>query len=131
MAEQSVPDRPATDVGPDRNLVILSGALSRPPEVRTLPSGDTLVAYEVTSRPAAGGGALTVPVTCASRQAPVDLDVGAEVVVTGVVRRRYFRAGGTTQSRTEVVADAVVPARQAAKARRAIERALAGAGLPA
>jgi single-strand DNA-binding protein len=130
MAERPAPDRPAPDAAPDRNLVILTGALSRPPEARTLPSGDTLVAYEVTSR-SADGAARTVPVTCALHGAPVDLAVGAAVVVTGVVRRRYFRAGGATQSRTEVVADVVVPARQTARARRAIERALAGAGLPA
>ncbi len=119
----------AEPIAPDRNLVILSGSLSRPPEVRTLPSGDSLVAYEVTSRPA-DGPALSVPVTCAGGAAPVDLDVGTEVVITGVVRRRYFRAGGATQSRTEVVADAVIPARQVARARRAVERALSAAGLP-
>jgi single-strand DNA-binding protein len=41
----------------------------------------------------------------------------------GRVRRRFFRAGGTTQSRTEVVADSVVPARQAKRARAAVEKA--------
>ena len=30
---------------------------------------------------------------------------GDEVVVTGRVQRRFFRAGGATQSRTEVVAE--------------------------
>jgi hypothetical protein len=48
-----------------------------------------------------------------------------------VVRRRYFRTGGATQSRTEVVADVVVPARQSAKARRAVQRALAAFDLSA
>ncbi len=38
------------------------------------------------------------------------LDAGAGVVVTGRVRRRFFRAGGITQSRTEVVASKVVRA---------------------
>ena len=114
----------------DRNLVILRGVLSRPPEWRTLPSGDALVAYEVTTR-ARDGAALTVPVTCDRADAPTDLETGAEVVVTGVVRRRYFRAGGGTQSRTEVVADVVVAARQSTRARRAVARALAAAGLDA
>jgi single-strand DNA-binding protein len=45
--------------------------------------------------------------------------------VTGHVRRRFFRAGGGTQSRTEVVADAVVPVRSKARARRAIDEAVA------
>jgi single-strand DNA-binding protein len=35
-------------------------------------------------------------------------DVDTQVVVTGSVRRRFFRSGGTTQSRTEVVASGVV-----------------------
>jgi single-strand DNA-binding protein len=55
----------------------------------------------------------------------LDLEPGTEVVVTGHVRRRFFRAGGSTQSRTEVVADQVVKARARAKARRAVEEALA------
>ena len=44
------------------------------------------------------------------------------VVVVGRVRRRFFRAGGATASRTEVVADRVVPARQRARSggRRAV-----------
>ncbi len=112
-----------TDAPLDRNVVILRGTLSRPPEQRCLPSGDTLVAYEVTTR-SADGLACSVPVACLRADAPVDLEAGAEVVVTGVVRRRFFRTPGGTQSRTEVVADAVVPARQVARARRAVARAL-------
>lgn len=116
----------SADASPDRNVVILRGTLSRPPERRCLPSGDSLVAYEVTTR-TADGLTSTVPVACLRSDAPVDLDTGSPVVVTGVVRRRYFRTGGGTQSRTEVVAEAVVPARQAARARRAVTRALAAA----
>ena len=37
---------------------------------------------------------------------------GDEVLVTGRIRRRFFRAGGVTQSRTEVVATDVVPTRR-------------------
>jgi single-strand DNA-binding protein len=40
------------------------------------------------------------------------------VVVVGSVRRRFFRVGGATQSRTEVVADRVVAARRAREVRR-------------
>jgi single-strand DNA-binding protein len=43
--------------------------------------------------------------------------------VVGRVRRRFFRAGGTTQSRTEVVADTVVPATQAKRVEAALRRA--------
>jgi single-strand DNA-binding protein len=44
-------------------------------------------------------------------------------LVVGAVRRRFFRVGGATQSRTEVVADAVVPMRQ----RKRVLSALRGA----
>jgi single-strand DNA-binding protein len=45
------------------------------------------------------------------------------VVVVGHVHRRYFRSGGATQSRTEVVVREVLPARQRAKVARALARA--------
>jgi single-strand DNA-binding protein len=90
------------------NVVVLRGTLSRPSERRLLPSGSTVVAYEVTTRDA-DGRAATVPVAWADPAGACDFDAGQEVVVAGRVQRRYFRAGGSTQSRTEVVADAVVP----------------------
>ena len=97
------------------NVVVLRGRLSRPPEVRDLPSGDSLVAYEVTVE-RNGEKAESVPVVCfAVSAAPTDLEPDTEVVVVGRVRRRFFRAGGATQSRTEVVADGVVPARHVKK----------------
>ena len=40
-----------------------------------------------------------------------DAYVDENVVVVGRVRRRFFHAGGATQSRTEVVADKVLPVR--------------------
>ena len=48
------------------------------------------------------------------------MGAGDDVVVVGRVRRRFFRAGGATASRTEVVAAAVVPARAPARVRRAM-----------
>jgi hypothetical protein len=44
------------------------------------------------------------------------------------VRRRFFRAGGATSSRTEVVADTVLPGRQAKRASTALAKALEAAG---
>lgn len=114
---------PASDLqeATGQNVVVLRGVLSRNAVRRSLPSGDEIVAYEVTTRTALGTA--TVPVSAAGNAA--DLLAGTEVVVTGEVRRRYFRAGGATQSRTEVVASAVVPARQRARGDRAIREALA------
>jgi single-strand DNA-binding protein len=110
------------------NLTILRGALSRPPELRTLPSGDVLVAYEVTVPASGDRRAESVPVVWFDAPAAAGtLDPDTEVVVVGRVRRRFFRAGGSTQSRTEVVAEQVVPARQAKKTERLVGAALATA----
>jgi single-strand DNA-binding protein len=107
------------------NVVVLIGRLARPAQTRDLPSGDRLVAYEVTvERP--GERAETVPVVwMGAPVSAVDHDVDERLVVVGRVRRRFFRAGGATQSRTEVVADAVVNARHAKRVSAALERARA------
>jgi single-strand DNA-binding protein len=100
------------------NVVVVAGRLSRPAEQRVLPSGERLVAIQVTvdraeSRDNAAGRAETVPVVWFDPPASAGtLDVEESVVVVGRVRRRFFRAGGSTQSRTEVVAEAVVPTRR-------------------
>ncbi|MHB8671607.1 MAG: single-stranded DNA-binding protein [Acidimicrobiales bacterium] len=109
------------------NVVALTGALSRPPEARVLPSGDRLLSMELSvARRRPGERAETVPVVWPDAPARAgELGVGEEVVVTGRVRRRFFRAGGATQSRTEVVADSVVPTRQARRVEAALEAAAA------
>jgi len=105
------------------NVALLIGRLSRPAEPRDLPSGDRLVQYEVTI-PSETGRAESVPVVWVNAPASAeDYDVDEKVVVVGRVRRRFFQAGGSTQSRTEVVADAVVPARQAKRAQAAVDKA--------
>jgi len=107
------------------NMVALVGRLARPAEARELPSGDRLVAYEVTiARP--GARAEGVPVVWLGAPASAaDHDVDETVVVVGRVRRRFYRAGGATQSRTEVVADVVVPTRHTKRARAALDGARA------
>jgi single-strand DNA-binding protein len=110
------------------NLVLLQGTLSRPSERRTLPSGDEVVQYEVTTRDAAGR-ADSVPVVWPGAPARAEFDAGTDVVVAGRVRRRYFRSGGVTGSRTEVVADGVVPSGSKAAA-RLVEAALRQGELP-
>jgi len=107
------------------NVVALVGRLARPAEVRQLPSGDRLVTYEVTV-PRPGERAESVPVVWF--QAPAraaELAVDEQVVVVGRVRRRFYQAGGSTQSRTEVVADVVVAARQIRRAKTALAAAQA------
>ena len=106
------------------NVVIIKGVLSRVPEVRELPSGDRLGQFEVTvrspDRPTA-----SVPVAWFDPPArALALAAGAEVVVTGEVRRRFFRAPAGTGSRTEVVAAQVIPATQRKRVRSAVDAAL-------
>lgn len=104
------------------NVVVVEGSLSRAPEERTLPSGDRLLALEVS---VPGPDRVeSVPVVWPdppTRRAT--LDAGAPVVVVGRVRRRFFRAGGATQSRTEVVARVVVPGGARKRVRSAIDQA--------
>lgn len=90
------------------NEVAVAGRLSRPAEQRVLPSGGSVVSLEVTV-PRVVGPSETVPVSWADAPAwSATLDVGQEILVVGRVRRRFFRAGGATQSRTEVVAHRVL-----------------------
>ncbi len=93
------------------NVCILQGRLTRPPEHRVVGDGRSVVTYELAvDRPE--GPTETVPVVWDDAPArALDLDVDAEVVAAGRVRRRWFRSAGATQSRTEVVAVEVLPAR--------------------
>lgn len=109
------------------NVVAIRGRLSRPAEERVLPaSGERLVGLDLTVRREGADKAESVPVvwhdppTAASA-----LDTGDEVVVVGHVARRFFRVGGLTQSRTEVVARTVVPVRSAKKVEAALAEAAA------
>ena len=108
------------------NVVVIHGTLSRDPELRELPSGDCLVNYEVTvARP-----------VCRPSRCPVvwiEPTAGWETHrrgrrggrSPGRVRRRFFRtAAGGTQSRTEVVAERVVPVRQAKRVRALLTQGL-------
>lgn len=107
------------------NLSVLVGTLSRSPEHRSLPSGDHVIVLEITVRPS-DAPAESVPVAWPNGPSrALRWAVATEVLVIGRVRRRFFRAGGITQSRTEVVAHAAVPTRQAVTAQRALRTALA------
>ena len=110
---------------PTTNLVVLRGTLSSDPRHRALPSGDELLSYEITTETA--DGRLSVPVAWFSPKRPPAVRAGDEVVAVGLVRRRFFRAGGATISRTEVVADVVARAdtRTADRALEGLRSALA------
>lgn len=120
-------DTPGADTDPhhdrtDVDVAVVTGRLSRDPVVTELPSGSTLRRYEVTSRHA--GGTDTVPVAWFDAPRPPALAAGDPVVVVGRVHRRFYRAGGTTRSSTEVLASAVARAGRHRRAVDALERAL-------
>jgi single-strand DNA-binding protein len=104
------------------NVAVIRGRLSRDPETRDLPSGDRVVNYEVTVRDVTP--AESVPVVWFEPTGGwADLIAGDEVVVTGRVRRRFFRTASGTASRTEVVAERVLPVRQVKRVRAALDKA--------
>lgn len=106
------------------NLVFLTGELCRPAQAVELPSGDRLLSLEVTVRPD-GGPAEAVPVQWSDPPGwALGLEAGTTVAVLGRVRRRFFRSGGTTQSRTEVVARRVVRASARTRVRALVEEAV-------
>ncbi len=100
------------------NVVLLRGRVSSEPRLRELPSGSAIVNLEVTTL--VDEVSVSVPVVVEA--ATVECAAGDEVVVVGTVRRRFFRAGGATQSRTEVLADKVVRASRT----RAAQKLIAG-----
>lgn len=103
---------------------MLVGQVTADPEPREVAGGVAWqfdVATEVAITPQDGDAVrrLVVPVNWydpPSRDIEV-VTAGVEVVVVGTVRRRFFRSGGQTASRTEVVPDRVVPTRRRATVR--------------
>jgi len=107
----------------ENNLVVLRGRVSAEPTLRELASGALVAQFDLTV--AEGTTTASVPVAWIDPPAARIPAIDQAVVVLGSVRRRFFRAGGTTQSRTEVVADHVVGANR----RREVERLLAAVPL--
>jgi single-strand DNA-binding protein len=98
------------------NLVVLRGGVTNAPSLRELPSGSVVAQFDVVTAVPTDGRVATASVPVAwTDPSPADLarlGAGVDIVVVGTVRRRFFRVAGATQSRTEVVADAVIPARR-------------------
>ncbi len=96
----------ATAAEPVRmNLVVIRGECSGPAELRELESGRRLAAISVRA-PGPDGRLTSVPVTIWEPAAWVeDLAEGADVIVVGAVRRRFFRtATGGSAARVDVEA---------------------------
>jgi hypothetical protein len=67
-------------------------------------------------------GRISVPVAIHGENSTVV--VGAQLCVVGVVRRRFFRAGTSVSSRTEVLAHSVSVMRRRAQVRKNLAAAL-------
>jgi single-strand DNA-binding protein len=105
-------------------MVVVIGNLGKPLQVRSLPSGLSLASFDLlVPRPDQAGD--TVPVALFDPEEHVgEWDAGQQLLAIGRVRRRFFRVEGSTQSRTEVVADKVL----ALKDKESVISALTGAG---
>lgn len=100
-----------------QNVAVLAGTITSEPTRRSLPSGVDVVNFDLST--VVDGQNVSVPLAWhdPSSSAMSSFEVGEAVVVVGTVRRRFFRAGGQTQSRTEVVVESLVPERRAKTAR--------------
>jgi single-strand DNA-binding protein len=93
----------------DRNDVVLRGRMSAPAELRTLPSGDTLVTFRLIVRrlqPRAGGRTVDV-LPCVSydralQRRAAAWQPGDTIEVEGALQRRFWRTGSGTASICEV-----------------------------
>lgn len=96
------------------NFVVLRGTVTSDPVERDLPAGGVVVQFDVTTVDHLGGRTvkLSVPVAWSDPADAASIRIDSEVLVIGTVRRRFFRVGGATQSRTEVVVETVIPARR-------------------
>ncbi len=115
--------RSTSTPAPTCNTVLVAGTLSSNPRVRDLPSGSVLLNLEVRVDHA-DRSADSVPVAVFDPPAAsLRLTEGDAVVVAGSMRRRFFRAGASTVSRTELVASKVAKATQGAAVRRLVDAA--------
>lgn len=109
----------------DLNITVLRGTIGRPPETRQLPNGDEILCLELVIREGPRP-AESVPVTWVAAPDDHGLTAGDTILVIGRTRRRFFRAGGTTQTRTDVVADVVATGTDMIDAQAEINRRLTG-----
>jgi hypothetical protein len=107
------------------NIAVVRGVVLRDPAERTLANGQKVVSLDVNvtydDRPNENLEVVWV-------DPPRNLVVprqGNEVFAIGRVRRRFFQSGGGVVSRTEVVADTVLTARQTTRINRALQAAAA------
>jgi hypothetical protein len=109
------------------NLCVLQGVVIGDPRIAKLPSGDTALTFDVQTK-IDGRSRPSVPVewTGPASQLP-KVTVDAPVAVVGSVARRFYRSGGSIQTRVYVSPIKIVVKqrkRQAAAIAKALGEAL-------
>lgn len=110
------------------NMAVIIGTMTNEPVHRELADGTLIVQFDVRTSIDVDDRTATISVPVAWRD-PTTAAVGAltpgtVVIATGRVERRFFRSGGATLTRTELIAERCIPARRA-KGRRSMLDALA------
>ena len=111
------------------NVVALCGRLSSQPVVRELQSGSVVMTLELTTQ--VDDASISVPLAWFDPPSGAEFAAGDEISAVGTVRRRFYRAGGTTQSRTEVVVSLLARTddkRAVAKIRKRLTALIGAAG---
>ncbi|MFT7598517.1 MAG: hypothetical protein ACI8TP_001438 [Acidimicrobiales bacterium] len=109
-----------TNTGGHLNWVVLAGEVRATPQQKVLPSGDHLMSFDLRV-PSSEGPRQSIPVSWIGKATKVPrIEGGADVVVIGEIRRRFYRGASGLASRIDVRASRVVAGGQAQR-RRALE----------
>ena len=111
------------------NICVLQGITVGEPRVAELPSGQWAVTFDVRTQ-VDGSPARSVPVEWTGPQKSIP-KIGADtpVAVTGSLDRRFYRAGGSLQTRVFVRPEKIV-VKQLKRQKTAIQEALAAGLVP-
>lgn len=81
------------------NVVCIEGVITGVPQRREMPGGDVIWTFELDT------GKYAIP--CRFDEANFIWAPGTRVLVVGNITSRYFRVGGATQRRVEVLANVI------------------------
>lgn len=114
------------------NIVVLCGHVVDEPSERALADGSSRWSFDLATSVERSDGPperVVVPVVVsAAAELSSCVRAGRELVVVGRVRRRFFRSGGVTVSRTEVAALELVEVTRRRPLAAALARAAAALG---
>lgn len=107
------------------NVVVVRGTVADEPQQRAVASGSVFEATVIT-RSVVDGVTVREPVPVVWSDPRLSCSAGAEVMVRGRVRQRFFRSGPATVSRTEVIAEEIVLASRRPATAKLVDRAVHG-----